>query len=152
MDRNTFSAILKVTVVAGSCMPLFCVAGPVQHAYEYDSLGRLVKVHENGVEKAGYCYDAGGNRIKVNSAGGNCTIAPPAPPKPTALSQATHQGGGCYITWASVSGVAKFEIKIRTASVATVDGSKRYYDHNTRCFEWIRACTVDNICSEQAYF
>ena len=47
---------------------MLCSVCSVEAAkYEYDALGRLVKVDYSESKKAGYSYDAGGNIKKVES-------------------------------------------------------------------------------------
>ena len=70
---------------------LFFLAPPAASAneiYEYDALGRLIKVsYENGKD-VGYCYDDAGNRRVVLSADNVATpltdpaCADPPPPAP----------------------------------------------------------------------
>jgi YD repeat-containing protein len=38
------------------------IAGPIIEEYQYDSIGRLKEVKENGTVKAGYTYDDADNR------------------------------------------------------------------------------------------
>ena len=44
---------------------LFVVADEAKKSYQYDALGRLIKVHVNEVEKSDYDYDPAGNRTGV---------------------------------------------------------------------------------------
>lgn len=152
MAEKVYMRTLKVFFVFLACASFRVHAGPVEQRYDYDPLGRLVKVTEGGAEKAGYCYDDAGNRIKVNASGGDCEVVKPTPVAPTWVSRGSHQGGGCYVNWAHPGGAAKFELQMRGSNIVTLDGSKRSYEHNTRCFDWIRACSANNACSEKVNF
>ena len=127
--------------------------------FEYDALGRLITVTNNGQAKVGYCYDAAGNRGAVNnsdggSAGtGTCVDAIPAPSKPTGLWQGSHQGGGCVMRWSAQSGVDVFKLKLKgTTNPVQLPGTTTQYSANTQCGEWLQACNSVGICSDRANF
>lgn len=70
----------KIIFLLISLIVIFSIANIVNAAtYEYDQLGRLVKVDYNEDKKANYSYDAGGNIKKVNgfSGAGESTTEPP---------------------------------------------------------------------------
>lgn len=127
---------------------------PVQKHYEYDALGRLTSVKQNGVVNKGYCYDDAGNREIVNSTGGgeNCASAQPIS-APTGLTATWIYGRSWEIEWDAVPNATHYILKTGHGE-ATIDGG------NTTIFAtfelddnavWIRACD-DFTCSSRAYF
>ena len=155
--KSAFSrAHLSCFLVA--LIPLLGFSQSTQQEYQYDTLGRLIQVKENNIVKVGYCYDKAGNRTNVNTVSGApeaCDNASSVPPKPTGLGQGTHQGGGCYINWSAPTnaGITYFQVRLASnGNILTIAGNLRYFDHNTSCFSWIRACNAQNICSDNANF
>lgn len=123
----------------------------VTEDYEYDPLGRLTIVKENGSTKTGYCYDEAGNRSTVtqNAGGGDDCLAPPPPLlPPTGLTIGTHQGG-LVARWNSVSGATHYLLRVGSNILTVNDVS--YYASGQVTFHYVRACN-STFCSDYAYF
>lgn len=161
---NRFSSNFANTVlvfILAMCPFMAHTQQATQEQYKYDPLGRLTRVDVNGQIKVAYCYDKAGNRKSLSAQGGqiqDCSDTPQVystPPVPTNLGQGTHQGGGCYIRWSAPTdaGISHFQVRLATGgTILTVAGNLRYYDHNTSCFSWIKACNAQQVCSESANF
>jgi|GEM_PF-3306723 len=70
MNRRQWPRYCKLVLVAGllfgAAAPPFALAQSTTDTYEYDALGRLVRVdNSTSGDRAGYDYDAAGNRIAV---------------------------------------------------------------------------------------
>lgn len=52
-------------------VPLQAQVSEVGVEYQYDALGRLIQVKENGTAKINYSYDPAGNRVSVSEAPSN---------------------------------------------------------------------------------
>ncbi|HEX5055782.1 MAG TPA: hypothetical protein VFX02_04715 [Gammaproteobacteria bacterium] len=141
----------------------------VSLGYQYDALGRLRKVVQDGAVKTGYCYDDAGNRtiVTANGGGDDCTVVPPPPVPPgvpTGLSMSLHSGNGYTGYWAPVNGATYYDLRADKFDISypgdpsiypTVQGgsSSSYSAPPGYWPVWIRACsTATNSCSAKAYF
>lgn len=69
---RTKKALRAVAVAAGICMGLLAEAAadpPGTITYQYDALGRLVKVVRSDGTYVEYAYDAADNRVTVHAVG-----------------------------------------------------------------------------------
>ncbi|WP_185231338.1 hypothetical protein [Teredinibacter franksiae] len=88
------------------------VIKPVDITYQYDPLGRLVKVKEDGSTKTGYCYDPAGNRTALKeSGGGEDCPAPSSPDKPTGLAISTPAPNMYIASWGQAPGSSHYIFK-----------------------------------------
>jgi YD repeat-containing protein len=74
--KKSQTKILKTILLCGACVgglyASFANAGDTK--YQYDALGRVIKVTYPDTKQICYYYDAAGNRIQVNRrATGTCT-------------------------------------------------------------------------------
>lgn len=143
---------------AWSSTVIFDLYQVVDLGYEYDALGRLIRVGEGGAVKAGYCYDKAGNRyhVSMGSGGGENCPPPPASLTPTNLSAVWQQGPSWYISWSSVQNAVNYQLRLDNSTTQTVT-STSYTSYGSGGGsppepEWVRACFADSSCGPMAYF
>jgi YD repeat-containing protein len=130
----------------------------VDTRYQYDALGRLVRVVENESIRTGYCYDRAGNRYQVDagSGGGENCPAEPAPSAPTGLSAVWQTGPSWHISWNPVNGAVSYKLQLTVGTVITLSGTS--YTSNPDgsgqppAPVWVRACNYNDSCGSIAYF
>jgi YD repeat-containing protein len=134
----------------------------VNLGYQYDALGRLVRVIKNEETRTGYCYDAAGNRYQIDAGSGggeDCPAEPQPPglPAPTGLSVVWQTGPSWGISWNPVDGAAYYRLRLSDNTVKTVNGTSYSSNspdpnQNPPAPVWVQACTQNGACGNQAYF
>lgn len=134
-----------------------------ESAYDYDALGRLVKVEEPE-EHAVYCYDDAGNRASIltgEDLGEAIDICEyglpdepeiPVPSSPTNVSTSSAPSSGTNVFWSYSTGAAWYEVRLGNNTTVTVHGE---HSMHTTVYTgipiWIRACSASG-CSSKVYF
>lgn len=138
---------------------IYLPSGTVYEDYQYDALGRLTQVMEDGWEAGGYCYDAAGNRYQVDTGGGGeeCPLEP-FPAAPTGLAYTWNCCPTYRISWNAVPGATYYTLKLDNSTYPTVNApATEYYaapvdpSQNPPVPVWIQSCN-SNGCSNRAYF
>lgn len=145
---------------AWSATGSFSLYQVVDLGYEYDDLGRLIRLVQDGSTKVGYCYDPAGNRRQVSANGGGGEDCPAMPP-PTGLSVTWWTGPTWKIDWNPVISATGYKIRLNNGTILNVSGGSTATAYsqpganeppeNARP-DWIQACFADSSCGALAYF
>ncbi|HTM40965.1 MAG TPA: hypothetical protein VL177_08640, partial [Terriglobales bacterium] len=126
--------------------------------YQYDALGRMMRVLQDGSPRIGYCYDEAGNRYDVVENSATCPGEPPAEmlAPPTGLTVSWQTGPSYLIQWNPLEGAVSYQLMLNNGFLATVSGTS--YSSNSisggmpAAPLWVQGCTENGACGVKADF